>query len=170
MLRGVVALWRMLPNPLKWRMLALTHARFMVSVAGVLIDDSGRVLLLRHRLWQHQRWGLPGGYARRGERLENALAREVLEETALHIANIRLLAVRSGTRFWMEVFFHARISGGAIHLDVREVLAATFFTIDALPDDLPQADRALILHSLRENQLPRADIPLSSVDKDHDTR
>jgi len=49
-------------------------------VSGVIQDDQGRGLLLRHRFWPEGSWGTPGGYARRGELLEAALSREGLEE------------------------------------------------------------------------------------------
>ncbi len=74
-------LWHWLGGGLQWRLLWLTQAKFMVSVAGVVRDDTGRVLLLRHRFWLDGSWGLPGGYAHGAERLEDALERELREET-----------------------------------------------------------------------------------------
>jgi hypothetical protein len=52
-------LWR-LGKPLQWRFLWLVHAKFICGITGVVRDDHGRVLLLRHRLWPPGRqWGDP---------------------------------------------------------------------------------------------------------------
>jgi hypothetical protein len=75
-------LWR-LGKPLQWRFLWPVHAKFICGITGVVHADDGRVLLLRHRLWPADRqWGFPTGYANKGERHEDTIAREVREETA----------------------------------------------------------------------------------------
>ncbi|HEY4027358.1 MAG TPA: NUDIX hydrolase, partial [Candidatus Dormibacteraeota bacterium] len=84
--RVLARIWHAMSGRMQWRLLWLTQARFMVSVCGVIRDDRGRVLLLRHRFWPEGSWGLPGGYAHPGERLEDALARELREETGFRIA------------------------------------------------------------------------------------
>lgn len=55
-----------------------------VSVAGVIIDDRGRALLIQRRDNGH--WEPPGGIVEPGETIPGALAREVLEETGITIA------------------------------------------------------------------------------------
>src|SRR5215472_10205450 len=118
--------WHGLGGGLQWRLLWLTQAKFLVSVAGVVRDDDGRVLLLRHRFWPEGSWGLPGGYAHGAELLEDALARELREETGCRIDGQRLLRVNSGYRLRVEVVFTARLTGSLTALDRREVLAADF--------------------------------------------
>jgi len=137
-------LWHRLGGRVQWWLLWLSQARFMVSVAGVVRDDRGRVLLLRHRFWPEGSWGLPGGYAHRAERLEDALERELREETGCRIDPPRLLCVNSGYRMRVEVVFTARLAGGPTELDGREVLAAGLFAPDALPSGLLRAHRELI--------------------------
>src|SRR5215469_10921878 len=142
---GLLArLWRRLGGGLQWRLLRLTQAKFLVTVAGVIRDDQGRVLLLRHRFWPVGSWGLPGGYAHGAERLEDALARELREETGCRIEDQRLLRVNSGFRFRVEVVFTARLAEGIRQLDRREVLAADLFSPEALPDGLLRTHRELI--------------------------
>jgi 8-oxo-dGTP diphosphatase len=149
--RLLARLWHGLGGGLQWRMLWLTQAKFLVSVAGVVRDDDGRFLLLRHRFWPAGSWGLPGGYAHGSERLEDALARELREETGCRIEGQRLLCVNSGYRFRVEVVFTARLASGVTDLDRREVLAADFFPPDALPAGLLRDHRALIARAVERD-------------------
>ncbi|KAB8161825.1 NUDIX domain-containing protein [Streptomyces sp. 3MP-14] len=55
-----------------------------VSVAGVIVDDLGRALLIKRR--DNGRWEPPGGVLEAGETIPEALEREVLEETGVKIA------------------------------------------------------------------------------------
>ncbi|MFE1957539.1 NUDIX hydrolase [Streptomyces sp. NPDC059479] len=55
-----------------------------MSVAGVIVDQQGRALLIKRRDNGH--WEPPGGVVEAGETLPDALQREVLEETGIKIA------------------------------------------------------------------------------------
>ncbi|MEW1793507.1 NUDIX hydrolase [Streptomyces niveus] len=55
-----------------------------MSVAGVIVDDQGRALLIKRRDNGH--WEPPGGVVEAGETLPDALQREILEETGIKIA------------------------------------------------------------------------------------
>jgi len=145
----VLAVWRRLRR-YQWRLVWLRQSKFMITTTGLVRDDAGRVLLLRHRFWPVGRQvGLPGGYAVAGERLEDALAREVREETGLSVEVAHVLGVRSGFRLRIEVAFAATVvgeipAGGVLLLDRREVLAADFHELSDLPVDLMPNHRRLI--------------------------
>ncbi|MCO8307008.1 NUDIX hydrolase [Streptomyces sp. RKCA744] len=55
-----------------------------MSVAGVIVDDAGRALLIKRR--DNGKWEPPGGVLEREETIFDALQREVLEETGIKIA------------------------------------------------------------------------------------
>lgn len=141
----VVAVWRRLRR-YQWRLVWLKQSKFVVTTTGLVRDDHGRVLLLRHRFWPVGRQvGLPGGYAVSGERLEDAVAREVREETGLRVEVAHVIQVRSGYRLRVETAFAASLlPGGEPRIDAREILAADFYELDDLPADLMPNHRRLI--------------------------
>jgi ADP-ribose pyrophosphatase YjhB (NUDIX family) len=133
-------------GPLQGWLAYRLHARFAVGVAGIVRADDGRVLLLRHRLWPADApWGFPGGFAKRGERFQDTLVREVREETGLTVRVGRLVEVRSGYRLKAEVYFEATLAGGldGLVLDKQEILEARLFTLDELPAAMPPLHRKL---------------------------
>ena len=81
----------------------------------------------------------------KGERHEDTIAREVREETGLSVKAGRLLKVRSGYRYRIEVYYEATLIGGldGITLDPREILEARLFSIADLPAAMPEPHREL---------------------------
>jgi phosphoglycolate phosphatase len=71
-----------------------TPTTFPVSTVGALIYDSmDRVLMLQTHKWGN-RWGIPGGKIQRGESNEEAVRREVREETALELDDLQFALVQ----------------------------------------------------------------------------
>ncbi|MGI5131536.1 NUDIX hydrolase [Pseudonocardia sp. CA-107938] len=62
-----------------------------VSVAGVVVDDRGRILVIRRRDNAH--WEPPGGVLELSESLDAGVRREVMEETGVAVAVERLTGV-----------------------------------------------------------------------------
>ena len=143
----LVRAWRAagpLQGWLAWRL----HARFGVGVTGIVRAADGRVLLLRHRLWpDDEQWGFPSGFAKRGERFQDTVVREVREETGLTVHVGRLAELRSGRRYRVEVYYEAALDGGidGLVLEKREILDARLFALDALPAAMPPLHRELAL-------------------------
>lgn len=59
------------------------HYRHSVSVAGVTVDNDGKVLVIRRR--DNGDWQAPGGILEASEQIEEGLRREVLEETGIEV-------------------------------------------------------------------------------------
>jgi 8-oxo-dGTP diphosphatase len=133
---------RPLQGWLAWRL----HARFAVGVCGIVRADDGRVLLLRHRLWpQDGQWGFPSGFAKRCEQFGDTIVREVREETGLTVTAGRLLEVRGGDKYRVEVYYEATLAGdlAGLVLEDREILEARLFGLDDLPRAMPPLHRNL---------------------------
>lgn len=64
--------------------------RPIVTVGALIHDDAGKVLMIRTHKWSNL-WGIPGGKIERGESSEDALKREIREETGLEISDIRFV-------------------------------------------------------------------------------
>lgn len=152
----VFQIWRRFRGSLQWRVLWLFNNKFMVSVAGIVKDKHGRLLLQRHRHWVLDVWGLPGGIVRGGETLEEAFTREMLEETGLVISDIELIKLISGYKLRMEVFFRAKLAESEgeqeIRLQENEVLEARFFSMENLPENMLETHKSL-LHQEKRNKL-----------------
>ena len=121
--------------PVRWqrRILDRTQARFLVGVVGLGVDPQGRVLLARHRFGAPQ-WRFLGGFLSPGERLEDALAREVREETGIEIEVGPILEASQGFRWQrVELVYAYRPAGGAERLS-EEVIELRAFDPAELPE------------------------------------
>lgn len=68
---------------------------FAIPVVGALIfDEENRLFLMQSNGKFGDQWIVPGGKVHVGERLEEALRREIKEETNLDLSDVRFLGVR----------------------------------------------------------------------------
>jgi phosphoglycolate phosphatase-like HAD superfamily hydrolase/ADP-ribose pyrophosphatase YjhB (NUDIX family) len=63
------------------------------TVGGLIFDPAGRALMVRTHKWSDL-WGIPGGKIKWGEPSEEALRREIKEETNLSITDIEFVMVQ----------------------------------------------------------------------------
>lgn len=153
--RLLLWLWKALPLPpwLRWLALWWGNTKYLVGVVGVVFDERERVLLLEHTYRRRYPWGLPGGWVGRRERLEDALAREVLEETGLTVAVGGVFLVRSGYRRpHIDLYFLCRYGGPAAPVAAfrpnPEIAAIRFCPLDDLPAGMPRYQRPIIAEAL----------------------
>ena len=77
------------------------------TVGALIFDPAGRLFLMRSHKW-HGAYVIPGGHVELGERIEDALRREILEETGLRIRDIKFLCIQefiNDPAFWKRRHF-----------------------------------------------------------------
>jgi 8-oxo-dGTP pyrophosphatase MutT (NUDIX family) len=106
------------------------------SVAALVRDDAGRVLLVQH---VEGRWQLPGGAVDPGESPQEAAARECLEEAGVVVRIGEVLGVFGGDRYrvtyangdelgFVPIVFAGELVGGELRPDHEETQAVGWFT------------------------------------------
>ena len=107
----------------------------LATAVIVLIHKGDEVLLVRAKNFKRDFFGLVAGFVETGETLEEAVAREALEETGVTITNIRYF----GSQPWpypcgLMVGFNADYVSGDIHLQASEIAKGGWFRKDNLPN------------------------------------
>jgi 8-oxo-dGTP diphosphatase len=64
-----------------------------LDVGGIIVNDDNVLLVRRANPPLQGQWSLPGGLVETGETTQEAVVREVLEETGLHIEPVKLVEV-----------------------------------------------------------------------------
>jgi 8-oxo-dGTP diphosphatase len=121
--------------PVRWqrRILDRTQSRFLVGVVGLGVDPNGHVILARHRFGAPE-WRFLGGFLSPRERLQDALAREVREETGIEIEVGPILEANQGYRWQrIELVYAYRPLGGTERLS-QELIEVRAFDPADLPD------------------------------------
>src|SRR5215218_3075577 len=110
-------------------MAAVTSTPSEVTVARARVQSGGRTLLVRRapRDSMPGLWELPGGKVDGGERVPQALAREVEEETGLMLVGARAAAKRwliSPSGRWVrELLYEASAVGSVLLSDEHDAYA-----------------------------------------------
>lgn len=120
--------------------------QILPGVAAVVLDDSGRVLLVERS--DRRQWALPTGTVERAESLTRALVREVKEETGLDIEVRRLTGVYSApeqqvfsypsgkTVHYITCCFRCAVVAGTLAADEDEAVDVGFFEANELPSNI----------------------------------
>ncbi len=106
----------------------------LATAVIVLVHRDDEVLLVHARNFKTDFYGLVAGFVETGETLEEAVHREVEEETGIKIKNIRYF----GSQPWpypcgLMIGFNADYDSGSIQLQRSELSKGAWFTKDNLP-------------------------------------
>jgi NAD+ diphosphatase len=100
------------------------------AVIMLVLDPDDRLMLARNALWPPGRMSVVAGFVEPGESAEHAVAREVYEETAVVVSQVRYL----GSQPWpmprsLMLGYEARAAGGQrITVDEEEIGEARWFS------------------------------------------
>lgn len=103
------------------------------AVIMAVVDDADRLLLAHAAHWPEGRFSTLAGFVEPGEGLEQALRREVAEETGIVVGLDPDDVVYRGSQAWpfpasLMVGFRARAVSAAIQVDDDEITEARWFT------------------------------------------
>ncbi len=134
LMRALAAVFNAFPVRWQRRFMTAAHQRFLVGVVGLGIDGDGHVVLARHRFGAPQ-WRFLGGFLHAREAVDEALRREIREETGLEIEIGPILEVTTGFRWQrVEVVYAYRLRDGRIASLSGEIVEVRAFPADALPE------------------------------------
>jgi len=115
------------------------------AVIMLVTDPDDRCLLARNAAWPQRRMSVLAGFVEPGESVEHAVAREVFEETAIRVGQIRYL----GSQPWpmprsLMLGFQAVAAGGQhIDVDSEEISEAHWFSRAELRASIDQGELAI---------------------------
>jgi 8-oxo-dGTP diphosphatase len=141
---------------------------FRIGVFALIFNEQGHILLGHRR--DTDWWNLPGGGMEIGETVDEALRREVQEETGLEIEVERLVGVYSKPQKQEVVLtFRCRITGGTLQA-TEEASESRYFQPDTLPENTLPKHRQRIADALLNQPAAIIRSQLTSTEEDQGLR
>ncbi|TYS67080.1 NUDIX hydrolase [Sutcliffiella horikoshii] len=119
-----------------------------LAVAGIVVDDDGKWLVVKKRYGGLKgKWSFPAGFVEANETVDEAVVREILEETGINVKVEGLIGVRSGViedkiSDNMLLFLCTPLNRDVVYQD-SELSDAAFKTLEELERD---PDSSLLIH------------------------
>lgn len=124
------------------------QGRLAVGCAAAILDSTKQKILLIRRA-DNGRWAVPGGYMEPGESVTEACAREVWEETGIHVRVGRLIGVYNSPHILVEypdgnrlqlvmLYFAAEPIGGTLRTSEETTDVGYFSRVDI--EDMNMSD------------------------------
>lgn len=104
--------------------------KHIVAVAGYLTNEKDEVLLTKVH-WRADTWEMPGGQVEEGEALDQAVCREIKEETGLSVKPIGITGVYyNASMHILAVVFKVAYVSGDIKIQPEEIQEAKFIALN----------------------------------------
>jgi len=109
-----------------------------LTVDGVIFKDKKILLVKRKNPPFKGKWALPGGFVEYGEKVEDAVVREIEEETSLKTSIIEIVGIysdpdRDPRGHTVTIVYLLQISSGVLHFS-DDADDAKFFDVNELPE------------------------------------
>ena len=128
------------------------------TVGALVVNATGDVLIVRSSKW-NDKFTVPGGHIELGERAEDAIKREVKEETGLDVEPVKLLLVQQAIypkdyhkhEHFLFLDYICKTKSSEVKLDGRELQDYVWVRPkDALKLDLEEYTRNFVVKYLEE--------------------
>ena len=142
MKRFLLQIWRILPP---WTQLILARVirpRFQVFSAAIILNQDNQIFLVKSTYQRFHPWGIPGGGLEKGESTEEAVIREVWEETNFIVEVEKLFLVKTFATDKVVTYYLCVIKDGVFQPS-DEVSEYGYFSPGHLPD-IREGDEELI--------------------------
>lgn len=130
---------------------------------GALVIDQGKLLLVQRAIEPFKGyWDIPGGFLELGEHPETGAAREIFEETGLHIQLGNLLGIfmdvyETTGDATLNLFYSAVVTGGEARAG-SDAAHLHWFDLEALPERIAFKSAHEVL-TLLQNKLKQVQLP-----------
>jgi len=115
----------------------------IVAVGGLVKDSSGRVLIAKSK--RHGNWEFLGGQVEVGENLEEALIREIKEESGVTSRVIRLAGVYSNVKYYTD--------DRGVFIPTKVMLDFVCEYLDGTPADSDETESVMWVPAQRAREL-----------------
>jgi len=152
-MKYLLIIWRILPPRIQIILSRVIRPLFQVFGAAVILNSDNKILLVKSTYQRSHPWGLPGGSLEYGESPEDAVIREIWEETGLNVEIERFLLAKTWSPDRVGLYYLCRVTGGDIHA-TDEVSETGYFSWADLPDVRPvDVDMIKQLYEIVEHEL-----------------
>lgn len=138
MIKLLSHIWRHLGKNIQWSILWIFHSKFNVGTSIIIPNTEGKILLGKHVFSaQKTPWRLIGGYINKSENIFAGAKREAKEELGIDIEIDRVLLIRSGFAYRVEITVVAKSipTETIFKLDKKELDSVEWFDVDFEPVD-----------------------------------
>ena len=129
----LLKIWRVFPGWLQDVLARLIRPLFQVFSAAVIFNEHRQILLVKLTYQRFHPWGLPGGGLDYDEQPEDAVVRELFEETGLTIEIEKFLFVKTWIPARIGLYYLCKIKSGEFNPS-DEVSEIGYFSKENLPD------------------------------------
>ena len=134
-MKTLLRLWRVLPMWVHVLVMRMYRPKFRASVAAIVFDGQGRILLFKHTYRKFE-WGLPAGGLEYNEQPDKAIVREFFEETGMQIEIEKLLLAESSKEDRnISLIYLCKIVDGVFR-ESSEISEMKYFDVTDLPQML----------------------------------
>jgi 8-oxo-dGTP pyrophosphatase MutT (NUDIX family) len=146
------------------RQIAGTRPLIMIGSTLLMLNQSGQLLMIKRT--DNHCWGVPGGAMEIGERLEETVKRETLEEIGIELDELEFFGVYSGQELYYQYPDGAEVynvsavylttnTGEEITVNPDEHAEYKYFDLNNLPGEISPPIKP-ILRDLVKRQLLKA--------------